>query len=231
MRTNLRRNRFCGAMTAGLGTSRRRDLRSRRNVSQSCEIGFACIERLEDRTLLSAQFDLGFAIGGSGTDTAEHVATDDVGNIYVSGHFNGTVDFDPSAAGEAFLTVDPSDAETSVYTAKFDAAGNFLWVLPSVHLATPVSAGFVLVTEKRINPVTTTNSEEWLVSLNAETRVEQWSTQIGSSFALIQSVVAQDGSIYLEGVESNGQDFIEKLNCQRRRGLGRESTKLLNRSK
>jgi hypothetical protein len=58
--------------------------------------------------------------GGTGYDYG--VATDDSGNIYVTGYFWGTVDFDPSSG-------DPhtSNGSYDVFLSKFDSSGNFEW--------------------------------------------------------------------------------------------------------
>lgn len=47
---------------------------------------------------------------------------DNNNNIHITGHFYGTIDMDPSAS-EALLISN----ETGIYTAKYDANGNYLW--------------------------------------------------------------------------------------------------------
>lgn len=61
-------------------------------------------------------------IGGTSGDRAERVAIDDNGNTYIAGIFQGTVDFDPEA-GTANLT----NAGTSIFFAKYDTNGNYVW--------------------------------------------------------------------------------------------------------
>ena len=61
--------------------------------------------------------------GGSGADRGLNIALDSNGNIYSSGYFSGTVDFDPSL-GLAELT---SAGGTDIFIAKFDSSGNHLW--------------------------------------------------------------------------------------------------------
>lgn len=51
------------------------------------------------------------------------VAVDASGNAYTTGHFRGTVDFDPGAGTFNFTTAGSSDA----YVSKLDASGNFVW--------------------------------------------------------------------------------------------------------
>ncbi|AXG69107.1 hypothetical protein KORDIASMS9_01326 [Kordia sp. SMS9] len=65
-------------------------------------------------------------IGGNSSvrDTALMSKTDADGNIYVTGYFGGTVDFD-SGTGINNMTANGSD--DAAFLLKLDAAGNFLW--------------------------------------------------------------------------------------------------------
>ncbi|MBI5294949.1 MAG: SBBP repeat-containing protein [Chloroflexi bacterium] len=51
------------------------------------------------------------------------IAVDTSGNVYITGRFLGTVDFDPSGA-----TFNVSSIGTDIYISKFDSDGNFIWV-------------------------------------------------------------------------------------------------------
>jgi hypothetical protein len=62
-------------------------------------------------------------LGGTGADRAEYITIDAPGNIYVTGSFSGTADFDPGP-GIASLT---AQAGTDAFVAKYDAAGNYVW--------------------------------------------------------------------------------------------------------
>src|ERR1700753_306450 len=61
--------------------------------------------------------------GGSGDSKATGIATDGQNNIYITGYFNGTVDFDPSA-GVTNLT---SAGDYDIYIAKYTPAGVLIW--------------------------------------------------------------------------------------------------------
>jgi len=63
------------------------------------------------------------SIGGSGDDDSSRIALDASGNIYITGYFHGTADFDPAAA-TANLT---STGSADIFIAKYDASGNYLW--------------------------------------------------------------------------------------------------------
>ncbi|MBK6952009.1 MAG: T9SS type A sorting domain-containing protein [Crocinitomicaceae bacterium] len=64
------------------------------------------------------------SIGGTGTDVAYSVATDEMGNVYLSGAFSGTVDFDPGAGVESKISAGGVD----IFLLKLDMNGDFLWV-------------------------------------------------------------------------------------------------------
>ncbi len=51
-------------------------------------------------------------------------SVDDSGNVYISGTFSGTVDFDPGIATN-YLT---SSSMDDIFIVKLDSSGNFLWV-------------------------------------------------------------------------------------------------------
>ena len=62
-------------------------------------------------------------IGSSGTDYGYSIAVHSNGNVYTTGFFTGTVDFDPSSVGTYTLTADSTD----IFICKLDASGNFVW--------------------------------------------------------------------------------------------------------
>jgi len=66
----------------------------------------------------------GNALAGPAHDANHGVALDGDGNVYVSGAFSDTVEFDPgNSAGN--LT---SEGLTDIFVVKYDADGDFIWV-------------------------------------------------------------------------------------------------------
>lgn len=62
--------------------------------------------------------------GNTGSDAAKSVAVDPSGNVYATGSFSGTVDFDP---GAGTFTMSPIYSNNNAYVVKLDASGNFVW--------------------------------------------------------------------------------------------------------
>jgi len=62
--------------------------------------------------------------GGSGSELGYSITLDVSGNIYITGAFNDTVDFDPGSATLNHV----SSGYYDIFIEKLDANGNFLWV-------------------------------------------------------------------------------------------------------
>lgn len=62
--------------------------------------------------------------GTVGGDVSRQLTTDAAKNIYITGHFAGTVDFDPGPGANTLTAVGQKD----IFTIKLDLNGNLLWV-------------------------------------------------------------------------------------------------------
>ena len=62
-------------------------------------------------------------VGGSLTDYISNIELDNAGNVYITGYFQGTSDFDPSASSANLTSVGNYD----VFFAKYDTGGNYIW--------------------------------------------------------------------------------------------------------
>ncbi|MGE0588000.1 MAG: IPT/TIG domain-containing protein [Cyclobacteriaceae bacterium] len=78
--------------------------------------------------LLMAQENafLGWAksVGGSDADTGGSIAVDNDGNVYTTGYFRNTADFDPGAG-----TFNLTATGLGAFISKLDADGNFVWAI------------------------------------------------------------------------------------------------------
>lgn len=68
-------------------------------------------------------FEWAKSMGGTGTDYGYSITTDNFGNIYATGMFEGTVDFDPSEATYNLTSKGMFD----IFIQKLDSDGNFIW--------------------------------------------------------------------------------------------------------
>jgi gliding motility-associated-like protein len=68
-------------------------------------------------------FEWAKRIGGSASDRGEAITIDGSGNTYVTGYFNGTMDFDPGIATVNLTSRSGGEA----FICKFDLNGNFIW--------------------------------------------------------------------------------------------------------
>ena len=81
-------------------------------------IGLICLGRADSQTYQSA-----FNLGGAGDDKGYSIALDGFANVYVTGNFYGTVDFDPGA-GTANLT---GIGNQDIFVAKYTSSGAYQW--------------------------------------------------------------------------------------------------------
>jgi hypothetical protein len=73
----------------------------------------------------SGNFDWARTWGASDDDQGSAVALDESGDEYVTGMFNGTVDFNPGSGVDSHTSNSWYDA----FLSKFDSSGNFMWAL------------------------------------------------------------------------------------------------------
>lgn len=72
---------------------------------------------------IAQTLEWGTTIGGSETEHARKVKTDANGNVYLTGYFSGTTDFDPSSNNFELS----SNGEEDIFIQKLDTNGNFVW--------------------------------------------------------------------------------------------------------
>ncbi|MBP7810093.1 MAG: SBBP repeat-containing protein [Bacteroidia bacterium] len=74
----------------------------------------------------SGNFVWAKSMGGPGYDRAHGMTIDASNNIYTTGYFNGTSDFDPSVASFT-LSTSGSFTDDDIFVSKLDPNGNFIW--------------------------------------------------------------------------------------------------------
>jgi Ca2+-binding RTX toxin-like protein len=81
------------------------------------------IELLESRRVLNGDFVFAKKMGGTSQDIGYSIITDEAGNVYTSGAFSGTADFDPGVGTFNLTSVGAND----IFVSKLDSVGNFVW--------------------------------------------------------------------------------------------------------
>jgi len=91
---------------------------------------FRLFSPVDDDDIFIAKYDLDFnfiwvkQIAGVSFQKVFDMETDVAGNIYTTGHYHGTADFDPGPAEQQLTATGDPD----IFVLKMDAAGNFVWV-------------------------------------------------------------------------------------------------------
>ena len=89
--------------------------------------------------------------GGSSSDVGTSIAVDSSGNVYTTGYFYETVDFDPGA-GTTNLT---SAGQADVFVSKLDPSGNLLWAKRFGGSGAAVDIGISIAVDSTGNVYTT----------------------------------------------------------------------------
>ena len=79
-------------------------------------------------------------LGGTDSDEGLEVAVDSAGNVYTTGRFAGTADFDPGP-GTFNLTAVEGLGLSDVFVSKLDSAGNFVWARQLGGINTDIGRG------------------------------------------------------------------------------------------
>jgi gliding motility-associated-like protein len=170
-------------------------------------------------------FNYAKQIGNSGNDAGKSIATDNSGNVYVTGWFSGITDFDPSAATYTLS----SFGITDVFVAKYSSVGNFLWVKQIGGTSDDLSSAIALDNNNNIYVTGTfigtcdfdpsgstfnltsvggTQEDAFFLKLDP-TGNFLWANQIGSTLPDYSSAVAIDASnnCYFTGRFNGTVDF------------------------
>lgn len=165
----------------------------------------------------------GASLGGTATDDGRGIGVDSSGNVYTSGLFNGTADFDPSGA-TANLT---SAGSNDIFISKLDNTGAYVWAKQVGSTTTDVS--FALAADSSGNSYTTGSftgtvdfdpnagtedhtsagaSDLFVLSLDASGNLN-WAVTTGGTLSELANAITidPDGSLLLSGLFSGTSDF------------------------
>jgi hypothetical protein len=164
-------------------------------------------------------------MGGTGIDIAHDITVDLSGNVYTSGSFQGTADFDPGPAINNFISTGGDDA----FISKLSSTGTFLWAAQlggtgteSCQFLTTDSIGNVYATGNfqstaDFNPsaasfnLTSSGLDDIFVTKLNAAGAFIWAERIGGSLSDISYGIACDpamtGGVYIHGQFAGTADF------------------------
>lgn len=169
----------------------------------------------------NAQF--AFGVGGSGAEEGRAIARDGNNDIYVTGLFANTADFDPGS-GTANLT---SAGNSDIYVAKYSSTGTYQWAFKIG--GSNMDGGYGITTDASNNVYVTgtfrgsnvdfdpgsgsatlsaTGNQDVFVAKYSSAGAYQWAIKIGSSSADYGYAIATDASgVYVTGYFQGTADF------------------------
>ena len=171
---------------------------------------------------VSGNFVWAKRLGGTTADVGQSIAVDASGNVYITGYFTGTVDFDPGS-GSYDLT---SSGIKDNFILKLSASGNFVWANRMGGIQSYfgprlifdannifVTGSFTGTSDFGSTTLTSAGGYDIFISKLNSSGGFEWTKQMGGELGDATRAIALDGSdnIYISGT-STGNLFISKLN-------------------
>jgi len=141
--------------------------------------------------------------GGSGSDFSYDVAVDTSGNMYITGEFSGTADFDPGSGTANMTSVGNYDA----YVVKLNSTGTYAWARQFGGSGNDDGGGVAIDASGNVYVTGFSNETAFIGKLNASGTMI-WTHQFGGAYAEGQGVaVDASGNVYVTGSFLNTGDF------------------------
>ncbi|HYD20409.1 MAG TPA: T9SS type A sorting domain-containing protein [Flavipsychrobacter sp.] len=155
----------------------------------------------------SGNFAYVHPMGGTGTDMARALCVDNQGNVMVTGTFEGTADFDPTAGVSNLVSLGMED----VFVVRYNNQGSFAWAKSRGSAGSEVSN--TIITDAAGGIFGTTSSSDTLTVFRLDgTGTFTWVKQLfpGSASQMELRRLALDangGDIYATGYFTSAMDF------------------------
>ncbi len=123
-------------------------------------------------------------VGGTGFDYSNSITSDKIGNVYITGSFSDTVDFDPNQASTTLVASGGLD----IFIQKLNASGELLWVKQMGGALDDIGSSISVDSEANVY---STGAFKGAVDFNP-----------GTGWAMLNSYGADD--IYIQKLDSSG---------------------------
>lgn len=157
----------------------------------------------------SGNFIWGKNIGSNLNDQGFGIAVDDSFNVYTSGMFQGTGDFDPNGGIYNLTSVGSSD----VFISKLNSNGDFVWANRAGGAMAEIGYGITIDDLSNVlitgySQILNTNHDVFISKLNSN-GIFDWSFQMGGTGTDEGNSIAVDGigNIYTTGIFQTTVDF------------------------
>lgn len=143
-------------------------------------------------------------IGSTGEDIGLDITLDATGNIYITGNFSGTVDFDPNAT----IFNLTSFGLISNFVLKLDPSGNFAWATRPSNAQTDYNRAIQLDISNNVYTTGKINDSIFLNKLDSNGNLV-WNKTMTSTAGNVSFALALDASqnVYVTGGFSGTMDF------------------------
>ncbi len=146
--------------------------------------------------------DWAIQAGNGGSEYGESVATDAAGNIYATGWFTGTVDFDPGVGVHELSGV---SSNQTAYVLKLNSNGGFEWAY--AYNLNITSRGYDIAVDDNglIYIVGSNGVGSFLLTMDSDGNIDDSSNFPNSNFFEVE--IDGNGNIYTTGIFYNTADF------------------------
>lgn len=154
-------------------------------------------------------------IGGVESDVANAIKLDASGNIYTSGAFKSTVDFDPNTA---VFNLSSASFKYDMFVLKLDASGNFKWAKAMGGKSDDISKSIAL---DKFGNVYTTGTFMTTCDFDPDTSVYNVSivgTDVFSSDLFICKLDSSGKFVWAKGIGGNGNDRANSIDIDNSSG-------------
>ena len=138
--------------------------------------------------------------GGTGFDRGRSIRTDVAGNVYTTGQFSGTADFNPDAGTYNLTSLGSFD----VFVSKLDANGNFVWAKQFLGIGT-IDSGYGIAIDDVSGNVYTTGYFQGTVDFDTGTGTYEL-TSVGETDIFISKLDANGNFVWAKRFGEAGVD-------------------------